>query len=106
MPLEGEEDEGEGASRRCSPTRTAESPLAAAERRDLARALERAIARLRPEYREAVVMFYARGRLVPGDLRRLGAAARHGEDQPPPGAQGARGADDPRWGPGAGTAGR
>lgn len=38
-----------------------ENPAAAAERRDMARSLERAIARLRPEYREAVVMFYLEG---------------------------------------------
>jgi RNA polymerase sigma-70 factor (ECF subfamily) len=38
-----------------------ESPLATAERRDLARALERAMAGLRPDYREAVVLFYVEG---------------------------------------------
>ncbi len=38
-----------------------EDPSAAAERRDMARSLERAIARLRPEYRELVVLFYVEG---------------------------------------------
>jgi RNA polymerase sigma-70 factor (ECF subfamily) len=38
-----------------------ESPAAAAERRQMARALERAIASLRPEYREAVVLRYVEG---------------------------------------------
>ncbi|HEY4574078.1 MAG TPA: RNA polymerase sigma factor, partial [Thermoanaerobaculia bacterium] len=36
-------------------------PGAAAERRDLARSLEGAIRRLRPDYREAVLMFYVHG---------------------------------------------
>ncbi len=40
---------------------TAESPAAAAERRDMARVLERAIAGLRPEYREAVILRYVEG---------------------------------------------
>ncbi len=40
---------------------SAESPAAAAERRQMARALERAIASLRPEYREAVVLRYVEG---------------------------------------------
>lgn len=39
----------------------AESPEAAAERRDLARDLDRAINALRPEYRAAVVMRYQEG---------------------------------------------
>ncbi|HVT59337.1 MAG TPA: sigma-70 family RNA polymerase sigma factor [Thermoanaerobaculia bacterium] len=38
-----------------------ENPEAAASRRVMARALERAIARLRPEYREAVVLRYVEG---------------------------------------------
>jgi RNA polymerase sigma-70 factor (ECF subfamily) len=38
-----------------------ESPEAVAERRDLARDLDRAISALRPEYREAVVMRYQAG---------------------------------------------
>jgi RNA polymerase sigma-70 factor, ECF subfamily len=38
-----------------------EGPAAAAERHDLARALERAIATLRPEYRAAVVLRYVEG---------------------------------------------
>jgi len=39
----------------------AESPASAAERHDLARALERAIAALRADYREAVVLRYVEG---------------------------------------------
>jgi RNA polymerase sigma-70 factor, ECF subfamily len=38
-----------------------ENPAAAAERREMARALTRAIASLRPEYREAVVLRYVEG---------------------------------------------
>jgi RNA polymerase sigma-70 factor (ECF subfamily) len=38
-----------------------ESPAAAAERREMARALERAISSLRPEYRAAVVLRYVEG---------------------------------------------
>ncbi len=38
-----------------------ENPAAAAERKDMARSLERAIARLRPDYREVVVLFYIEG---------------------------------------------
>ena len=38
-----------------------ETPSAAAERKDMARSLERAIARLRPDYREVVVLFYVEG---------------------------------------------
>lgn len=38
-----------------------ESPSAAAERKDMARSLERAIARLRPDYREVVTLFYLEG---------------------------------------------
>jgi RNA polymerase sigma-70 factor, ECF subfamily len=38
-----------------------EDPSAAAERKDMARSLERAIARLRPDYREVVVLFYVEG---------------------------------------------
>ena len=60
VPLETEdEDRGDLSSVLADPT--AESPEAASERKDLARSLEQAIARLRPEYREAVLMFYAHG---------------------------------------------
>jgi RNA polymerase sigma-70 factor (ECF subfamily) len=38
-----------------------ENPSAAAERKDMARSLERAISRLRPDYREVVVLFYIEG---------------------------------------------
>ena len=38
-----------------------EDPAAAAERKDMARSLERAIARLRPDYREVVILFYIEG---------------------------------------------
>jgi RNA polymerase sigma-70 factor (ECF subfamily) len=40
---------------------SAESPAAAAERHDMARALERAIGGLRPDYREAVILRYVEG---------------------------------------------
>jgi len=60
VPLEtGEEDRGSLGA--VLADGTVEDPLAAAERRDLARSLERAISRLRPEYRQAVLMFYAHG---------------------------------------------
>ncbi|HEX3555816.1 MAG TPA: sigma-70 family RNA polymerase sigma factor [Thermoanaerobaculia bacterium] len=60
VPLESEE-EGRADLSAVLADEAAESPAAAAERRDLARALERAIASLRPEYRQAVLMFYAHG---------------------------------------------
>jgi RNA polymerase sigma-70 factor (ECF subfamily) len=62
VPLEGEKDDEHrgGLAAVLSDTAT-ENPSAAAERKDMARALERAIARLRPEYRESVVLFYIEG---------------------------------------------
>ena len=60
VPLEAEEDDKRGLGAVLADA-AAEDPHAAAERRDLARSLERAIARLRPEYRQAVLMFYAHG---------------------------------------------
>ena len=60
VPLESDE-EGRGDLSAVLADEGAESPAAAAERRDLARSLERAISRLRPEYRQAVLMFYAQG---------------------------------------------
>jgi RNA polymerase sigma-70 factor (ECF subfamily) len=62
VPLEAEKDDEHrgGLAAVLSDTST-ENPSAAAERRDMARALERAIGRLRPEYRESVVMFYIEG---------------------------------------------
>jgi len=60
VPLAAEQEEGGGLLAVLADT-SAESPAAAAERRDMARALERAIARLRPEYREAVVLRYVEG---------------------------------------------
>jgi RNA polymerase sigma-70 factor, ECF subfamily len=60
VPLEAEEEDKAGLGAVLA-DRAAEDPRAAAERRDLARSLERAIARLRPEYRQAVLMFYAHG---------------------------------------------
>ncbi|HLE83998.1 MAG TPA: RNA polymerase sigma factor, partial [Thermoanaerobaculia bacterium] len=41
--------------------RVTETPAAAAERSDLSRALARAVGRLRPEYREVVVLRYQAG---------------------------------------------
>jgi RNA polymerase sigma-70 factor (ECF subfamily) len=62
VPLEAEKDDEHrgGLAAVLSDTST-EDPSAAAERRDMARALERAIACLRPEYRESVVLFYIEG---------------------------------------------
>jgi RNA polymerase sigma-70 factor (ECF subfamily) len=62
VPLEAEKDDEHrgGLAAVLSDTST-ENPSAAAERKDMARALERAIGRLRPEYRESVVMFYIEG---------------------------------------------
>jgi len=59
VPLESEEDRGSLSA--VLADEAGESPHAAAERRDLGRSLERALAHLRPEYRVAVVMFYAQG---------------------------------------------
>src|SRR5689334_8429796 len=57
VPLEVEEDDA-GGHRSLSAVladEATEGPQAAAERRDLARSLERAISSLRPEYRQAVL---------------------------------------------------
>jgi RNA polymerase sigma-70 factor (ECF subfamily) len=54
-------EEGRGGLAAVLTDGSAEDPSSAAERRDMARSLERAIARLRPEYREAVVLFYIEG---------------------------------------------
>jgi RNA polymerase sigma-70 factor (ECF subfamily) len=61
VPLEGGGEEEAGSFAAVLADEGSESPLAAAERQDLARALERAIGRLRPEYRQAVLMFYVQG---------------------------------------------
>jgi RNA polymerase sigma-70 factor (ECF subfamily) len=62
VPLEaGEDEEGRGGLAAVLADESAEDPRAAAERRDLARSLESAIQRLRPDYRAAVVMFYVHG---------------------------------------------
>ena len=62
VPLEAPpEEEGRGGLAAVLADGSVEDPAAAAERRDMARSLERAIARLRPEYREAVVLFYIEG---------------------------------------------
>ena len=60
MPLEGEKDD-RGNLAAVLADETAEDPRARAERRDLGRSLETAIGRLRPEYRQAVLMFYVHG---------------------------------------------
>jgi RNA polymerase sigma-70 factor (ECF subfamily) len=60
VPLAAEQEDGGGLLAVLADAST-ESPAAAAERRDMARALERAIARLRPDYREAVVLRYVEG---------------------------------------------
>jgi len=59
VPLET--DSEEGGSLLAVLADPVESPAAAAERRDLGRALEQAIATLRSEYREAVLLFYVEG---------------------------------------------
>ena len=56
-----QDDEGRGGLAAVLSDGSVEDPAAAAERRDMARSLERAISRLRPEYREAVVLFYLEG---------------------------------------------
>jgi RNA polymerase sigma-70 factor (ECF subfamily) len=61
VPLEGDRDDGGTDFTAVLSDPAAESPAAAAERRDLGRSLERAISGLRPEYRELVVMFYGEG---------------------------------------------
>jgi RNA polymerase sigma-70 factor (ECF subfamily) len=62
VPLEaGGDEEGRGGLAAVLADETVEDPGAAAERRDLARSLERAIRLLRPDYREAVLMFYVHG---------------------------------------------
>lgn len=60
VPLETEEDD-RGSLASVLADESTETPQAAAERRDLARSLESAIGRLRPEYRQAVLMFYVHG---------------------------------------------
>ena len=60
VPLAPEQEEGGGLLAVLADA-SAETPAAAAERRDMARALERAIAGLRHEYREAVVLRYVEG---------------------------------------------
>ena len=63
VPLEADrsEEEGRGGLAAILADESLEDPSAAAERKDMARSLERAIARLRPEYREVVVLFYLEG---------------------------------------------
>jgi RNA polymerase sigma-70 factor (ECF subfamily) len=61
VPLAAEHAEDGGGLMAVLADDSAESPAAAAERRDMARALERAIGRLRPDYREAVVLRYVEG---------------------------------------------
>lgn len=56
-----QEEEGRGGLAAVLSDSSVEDPAAAAERRDMARSMERAISRLRPEYREAVVLFYIEG---------------------------------------------
>ena len=56
-----QDEEGRGGLAAVLSDDSVEDPAAAAERRDMARSLERAISRLRPEYREAVVLFYLEG---------------------------------------------
>jgi RNA polymerase sigma-70 factor (ECF subfamily) len=65
VPLEGgkkkDDDDHRGGLAAVLADETTEDPAAAAERKDMARSLERAISRLRPDYREVVVLFYIEG---------------------------------------------
>jgi RNA polymerase sigma-70 factor (ECF subfamily) len=64
VSLEGgkeRDEEGRGGLAAVLSDESVENPSAAAERKDMARSLERAISRLRPEYREVVVLFYIEG---------------------------------------------
>lgn len=62
VPLEASpDDDGRGSLAAVLADGALEDPHAAAERRDLARGLEAAIAKLRPDYRLAVLMFYVNG---------------------------------------------
>lgn len=60
VPLEGTGEDDASPAAFLADT-ASENPAAVAERRDMARALERAISGLRPEYREAVVLRYVEG---------------------------------------------
>ena len=60
VPLAAEKEEG-GDLLAVIADPSVESPAAAVERRDMARALERAIGGLRADYREAVVLRYVEG---------------------------------------------
>lgn len=64
VPLQVEKDEGPDLSAVLSDD-SMEDPAAAVERRQMARSLEKAIAALRPEYREVVVLFYVEGASYP-----------------------------------------
>ncbi len=63
VPLEAsaDQEDGRGGLAAVLADGSVENPAAAAERRDMARSLERAVSRLRPEYRESVVLFYIEG---------------------------------------------
>jgi RNA polymerase sigma-70 factor (ECF subfamily) len=62
VPLEEDrKDDDRGGLATVLADTSSEDPSVTAERRDMARSLERAIARLRPEYRELVVLFYVEG---------------------------------------------
>ena len=56
-----DQEDGRGGLAAVLADGSVEDPAAAAERRDMARSLEKAVARLRPEYRESVVLFYIEG---------------------------------------------
>jgi len=61
VPLETGVEDDRGSLASVLADETVENPQAAAERRDLGRSLETAIGRLRPDYRQAVLMFYLHG---------------------------------------------
>jgi RNA polymerase sigma-70 factor (ECF subfamily) len=61
VPLEAEKDGDHGSLAAVLADSSAGDPAAIAERRDMARAMDKAIGCLRPEYRESVVLFYLEG---------------------------------------------
>jgi len=73
VALEGDEEEG-GRLLATLADASIESPAAAAERRDMARALERAIGGLRADYKEAVVLRYVEGLSVAETAHAMGCS--------------------------------
>ena len=72
VPLDAPADDDRDGLAAVLADSSSEDPAAAAERKDMARALERAIARLRPEYRAVVTLFYLQGASYPEICDALG----------------------------------